>query len=146
VRIADIRHRLRWGPTWQRRAIDDELRQLEIEIGLWLDRLGTGDFADRVQAARHLASLERLDYEIFLTSVILGRPRTRSSRLREAIERLLMGSSDQFLADLKRRAAKANSATKENISREARRAADILYFTSWPTQVRSGTSMKLAGA
>ena len=127
VRIADIRQRLRWGPTWQRQSIDDELRQLEIESGLWLDRLGTGDYADRVQAAHHLASLERLNYEIFLTSMLLGRPRSRSSRLREAIERLLIGSADQVLADLKRRTAKANSTTKENISREARRAADILF-------------------
>lgn len=126
-RTADIRQRLRWGGYWERQAVDNELGELEAEVGLWLDRLETGDYADRLEAARHLGRLERLDYEIFLTSMLLGRPRPRSSRLREAIERLLIGSADQLLAELKQRTAKANTATKENVSREARRAADVLY-------------------
>ena len=126
VRIADIRRRLQWGGWW-RRTIDDELRQLEFEIGLWLDRLETGDYADRLEAARYLVRLEYLDYEIFVISMVARRPRPRSSRLREAIERLLIGSADQILADLKRRAAGATTATKEDVSREAKRAADILF-------------------
>jgi hypothetical protein len=127
IRIADIRQRLRWGRSWGRQSIDDELARLETEVGLWLDRLETGDYADRVEAARHLVRLEGLDYEIFLTSMLIGRPRTRSSRLREAIERLLIGCADQMLADLTRRATKAANATKEEISREAKRAADVLF-------------------
>jgi hypothetical protein len=126
VRIADIRQRLRWGRFWERRAIDDELGRIEAEVGLWLDRLETGDYADRVETARHLVRLERLDYEIFLTSMLVGRPRPRSSRLREAVERLLIGSADQILTDLKRRATKAATTTKEEISREAQHAADAL--------------------
>jgi hypothetical protein len=129
VRIADIRQRLRWGRFWERQTIDDELGRLEAEVGLWLDRLETGDYADRVETARHLVRLERLDYEIFLTSMLVGRPRPRSSRLREAVERLLIGSADQMLTDLKRRAAKAATTTKEEISREAKRAADVLSAT-----------------
>lgn len=127
VRIADIRQRLRWGRSWERQAIDAELGQVETEVGLWLDRLETGGYTDRVEAARDLSQLERLDYEIFLTSMLVGRPRSRSSRLREAIERLLIGSANQILASLKRRAAKATAATKMNISREAKQAADVLF-------------------
>jgi AAA ATPase domain len=127
VRIADVRQRLRWGGSWERQALDNELRQLEAEVGLWLDRLETGDYADHVETVRHLSRLERLDYEIFLTSMLMGRPRPRSSRLREAIERLLIGCADQMLADVKRRKAHATDATKEEISREAQRAADILF-------------------
>ena len=156
VRIADIRQRLRWGRSWERKAIDDELGQLEVEVGLWLDRLETGDYADRVETARHLVRLERLDYEIFLTSMLVGRPRPRSNRLREAIERLLIGSADQMLTDLKRRAAKAAITTKEDISREAKRAADVLFadfqlgalrwiFTSLPMRARSGKGMRSVG-
>jgi hypothetical protein len=127
VRITELRDRLRWGRSWERQSVDDELGRLEAEVGRWLDRLETGDYADCVQAARHLVYLEKLDYEIFLTSLLLGRPRPRSSRLREAIDRLLVGSAPEILADLKQRAAKATAVTKENISREAKRAADVLF-------------------
>jgi hypothetical protein len=132
VRIKDIQQRLRWGRSWERQVVDDELGRLEVEIGLWLDRLETGDYVDRVEAARHLVQLERLDYEIFITSMLAGRPRPRSSRLREAIERLLVGSADQILVDLKRRAVRT-SADKENVSREAERAGDVLFGVfDWP--------------
>jgi predicted GTPase len=127
VRIAGVRRGLGWGTSWTRQVADDELGQIEVEVGRWLDRLETGDYADRVEAARHLVRLERLDYEIFLASMLAGRPRPRSSRLREAIERLLIGSADQILADLKLRAAKATNATKEDIGREAQRTADVLF-------------------
>jgi hypothetical protein len=115
---------LRWGRAGERQIIDRELGQLETEVGRWLDRLETGDYADRVEGARHLIRLEWFDYEIFLTSMLVGRPRARSSRMREAIERLLIGSADQVLAELKRRAANGTTATKED--GEAKRAADIL--------------------
>lgn len=127
VRLADIRQRLRWGRSWERQAIDGDLERLEVEIGLWLDRLETGDYADRVEAARYLVKLESLDYEIFITSMLAGRPRPRSSRLREAIERLLIGSADQIFADLKLRAANGTDASREDIVREARRAGDVAF-------------------
>lgn len=146
VRITDLRQRLRWGQSWERQALDNELAGLEAEVGLWLDRLETGDYAERVEAAHHLGHLERLDYEIFLTSMLVGRPRSRSGRLREAIERLLLGSADQILLDLHRRAAKATSATKENIAREAKRAADVLFAArNWPLAV-DFYELALAGA
>ncbi len=126
VRIKDVQQRLRWGRSWERQAINDELGRLESEIGLWLDRLETGDYADRVETAHHLVQLERLDYEIFITSMLAGRPRSRSSRVREALERLLIGSADEILADLKRRAARG-SVSKEDISREAERGGDVLF-------------------
>jgi hypothetical protein len=126
-RVETIRQRWRWGGSWQRQLVQEELEQIEREIGLWLDRLETGDYAERAEAACHLNQLERLEYEIFILSVTAGRARPRSSRLREAIERLVIGSASEILADLKRRAAEATGADKENIAREARRAADILF-------------------
>jgi hypothetical protein len=59
--------------------------------------------------------------------MLVGRARARSSRLREAIERLVIGSADQMLVDLKHRAAKTANATKEEVSREAKRTADVLF-------------------
>lgn len=129
VRLATVKERLRWGRYWERQAIHDALQKLEIEVGRWLDRLETGDYAGRIEATRHLAKLERLDYEIFIVGALAGLPRIRSSRLREGIERLLVGSADQILRDLKRRLAKATSADKYDISREAQRAGDIMFAT-----------------
>lgn len=126
VRMAEIQQRLRWGRSWERQIVNDELGRMEVEIGLWLDRLETGDYADRVEAARHLVHLERLDYEIFITGTLAGRPRTRSSRLQEAIERLLIGSADQILADLKRRATRDSDTTNADVSSDAQRAGDVL--------------------
>jgi hypothetical protein len=127
VRMAKVRERLRWGRSWGRQEAQEELGKLEVEIGLWLDRLETGDYADRVEAAHYLAELERLDYEIFVAGALAGRPRPRSNRLREAIERLLIGSVEQILQDLRRQAVGTSGATKENILREAQRAGDILF-------------------
>ncbi len=127
VQLAKIGERLRWGQSWQRLTIGGELEEIETEIGLWLDRLETGDYADRTEAARHLAKLEHIDYEIFILGALAGRPRPRSNRLREAIERLLVGSKQQIFHDLKRRAMGASAASKENILREAHRAADVLF-------------------
>ncbi|MGN6098513.1 MAG: AAA family ATPase [Bosea sp. (in: a-proteobacteria)] len=122
-RIGEIDQRLRWSHSWQRPLIDAELSQLETEAGLWLDRLETGDYADRVEAARHLNQLERLDYAIFITSMVAGRQRPRSSRLREAIERLLIGSSDQILTDLRERASRGEI-YPDDVAREAERAGN----------------------
>jgi hypothetical protein len=133
VRLADIRQRLRWGVSWERQAIEQELDRLEGEIGLWLDRLETGDYGDRIDASRHLIGLERIDFEIFLASTLAGKPRARSNRLRESIERLLVGSADHILADLKSRAVTASGAEKANILLEARRAGDaVARRYAWP--------------
>ncbi len=126
TRLEDIQQRLRWGAAWDRESIRQALAGLEREIGLWLDRLETGDYGDRVEVSRHLVELERLDFEIFLAGTLSGQPRPRSSRLREAIERLTAGSAKQILADLKDRAAHANDAEKINILNEARRAAQVV--------------------
>lgn len=115
VRLASIREALRWGASWERRSVEQQLDQLEREIGLWLDRLETGDYGDRVEASRHLSALEQLDFEIFLASNLAGKPRARSSRLREAIERLRTGAAQQILPDLKRRAVGADAAERANI-------------------------------
>lgn len=126
VRLAAIRQKLQWGSSLDHHACQQELDRLEGEIGLWLDRLETGDYGDRIEATYHLMSLERVDSEIFLASTLAGKPRARSSRLREAIDRLLAGSAKPLLAALKRRAINANDAEKANILLEAQRAATVL--------------------
>jgi hypothetical protein len=127
TRLAEVRERLRWGRSWERQAVSEDLDRLETEIGLWLDRLETGDYADRVQAAQHLAGLERVDYQLFIVSMLAGKPRPRSSRLREAIERLLMGSAELILDDLATRAQSSDETERENIAHDARRCADVAY-------------------
>jgi hypothetical protein len=127
VRLADIRQKLRWGRVWEREAVESELDQLEAEVGLWLDRLETGDYADRVEVAHYLIDLERVDFEIFLVSALAGKARPRSSRLREGIERLLIGSADQILADLRDRASVGGDAERENVARDAQRGGDYAY-------------------
>jgi hypothetical protein len=96
VRIWGIQLQVRWGPLSQQEFVDHELSGLETEAGLWLDRLETGDYADRREAAHHLNQLEQLDHAIFITSMMAAWPRPRSSRLREAIERLLIGAAIRF--------------------------------------------------
>jgi hypothetical protein len=124
VRLPAIQDRIRWSWQWGRQDAIKELDRLEDEIGLWLDRLETGDYADQVEAARYLLELERLDVEIFLARAVAGSPRLRSGRLREAIERLLIGSADRVLEDMEARAKGAGAADKANLARDARRAGD----------------------
>lgn len=136
VRLSNIQQELRWGRAWQRLGVDKELDRLEAEIGLWLDRLETGDYADRTEAARYLVDLERVDYEIFMASVLSGKARPRSSRLREAIERLLIGSADQILVDLEARASSTGEAARATVAREAKRGGDCAYDAfNWPLAV-----------
>ncbi len=126
VRLAAVRRALPRGGTGQREAIQRELDSLESEIGLWLDRLETADYGDRREVARHLIELERVDFELFIARTLAGRPRPRSGRLSEAIERLLSGSADSILADLTARARQPSSAERAEIYREAERAANVL--------------------
>jgi hypothetical protein len=124
VRVETLRQKLRWGAGWQRQKAARELERIESEIGLWLDRLETGDCADRIDAAGYLLDLERLDFDLFILRTLAGEPRLRSSRLREAIERLLVGSGEAFLAALVERGQEANDATRENVHNQAMRAGD----------------------
>ncbi|TAK86242.1 MAG: hypothetical protein EPO20_07910 [Betaproteobacteria bacterium] len=136
VRIKAVRDTLSWGQIWQRRDMNDELDRLEAEIGLWLDRLETGDYGDRVQAARYLVELRGVDYDIFLASAIAGKPRPRSSRLREAIDRLTLGAAAQILSDLRERAKGADGAERANLLDEAERAGNCAYEAfQWPLAV-----------
>jgi hypothetical protein len=125
ARLSEIQTKLRWGRSWERAEVQSDLDALEREIGRWLDRLETGDYADRVEAARLVGALERLDFEIFLASALAGRARPRSNRLREAIERLIVGSGDEILCDLRARLG-SGSAT-DNILTEALKAGDAAY-------------------
>jgi hypothetical protein len=126
VRLVSVRRALPWGGAVQREAIERELDSLEDEIGRWLDRLETADYGDRCEVARHLIELERVDFDLFLARTLAGRPRPRSGRLAEAIERLLIGSADSILADLTARVGQASSSERMEIHREAERAGNVL--------------------
>jgi len=126
LQLSMIRQKLQWGPSSDHSSIHQELDLLEKQIGLWLDRLETGDYGDRIEASRHLIGLEHVDFEIFLASNLAGKPRARSSRLREAIDRLISGSAVDILADLKRRAVNADEAQRMSILHEAQRAGEAV--------------------
>ena len=126
VRLVNIQQRARWGLSLERKSIEQDLDRLEAEIGLWLDRLETGDYGDRLEASRHLANLKPVEFELFFARILVGKPQARSSRLREAIDRLTVGSADQILADLRSRAATETTAGKANVQQEALMAADVL--------------------
>ena len=124
VRLGNVRRTLPW--VGQPNAIRSELDGLEREIGLWLDRLETADYGDRCEVARHLVALERIDFELFVARMLAGHPRPRSGRLTEAIERLLTGSRDAILADLRARVPSASAAERAEIHGQAERAAEVL--------------------
>ena len=126
VRLATVRRALPWGGAVQREAIERELDSLEDEIGRWLDRLETADYGNRREVASHLIELERVDFDLFLARTLAGRPRPRSGRLAEAIERLLIGSADSILADLTARFGQASSSERMEVHREAERAGNVL--------------------
>jgi AAA domain len=137
VRLAEVRGRLRWGRSWEREAVVDDLDQIEIEMGLWLDRLDTGDHADRVEAAQYLVQLELIEYELFIANMLAGKPRPRSSRLREAIARLLIGSAEGIFADVWSRAEAGTDTDRANIAREALRDGEALYEGfNWSAAIR----------
>ncbi len=124
VRLRDLRQRASWSERWMRRDIAAELGAIETEIGLWLDRLETGDYADRDAVAGYLERLHKVEFELFLVAALLGRPRPRSTRLREAIERLLLGCSDSVLADMARRAEALQGQEDFGLAEAAERAGD----------------------
>jgi hypothetical protein len=123
VRLARLRQRASWVPGWMRGDLDAELDAVETDIGLWLDRLESGDYADRATVAEYLARLQRVDFELFITSAMLGRARPRSARLREAIDRLLLSSADVMLAAMQRRADALAGRTDPALTEDAERAA-----------------------
>ena len=124
VRLRDLKQRASWSERWMRGDVAAELEAIETEIGLWLDRLETGDYADRDVVAGYLERLHRVEFELFLVAALLGRPRPRSTRLREAIERLMLGCSDTVLADMARRAEALQGREDLGLAEAAERAGD----------------------
>ena len=132
VRLAAIRRRVQAGSPWERNLIVAELDEIESEIGLWLDRLETGDYGDRIDAARHVFALERIDFDLFMLRTLSGLARPRSSRLREAIERLVLGSVREILLELRHRLRAGKAGARGTVGAEAERAADIaLHACQW---------------
>lgn len=121
VRLKDLRLRVFWHGLAGPGDLASELDDVESQIGLWLDRLETGDYAERAEVGRYLSRLERIDFELFVTGTMAGRARPRSSRLREAIERLVLGSSQCLLSDMAARARYAQGTDTSDLQRDASR-------------------------
>lgn len=134
VRLGHVRRRASVAPGWMRDEVAGELDAIERDIGLWLDRLETGDYADRVATSAYLGRLERIEFELFVTAAIIGRPRPRSPRLREAIDRLLIGSAGVLLADMETRSkGEEDPALAQEAERAGLCAADHYL---WETALR----------
>jgi hypothetical protein len=107
--------RLKGGLSWlaqqplERQRLLDEIASTESAIGMWLDRLETGDYADQVVIARCLRRLEALDFELLMARMFLGLPRPRLPRLAAAIERLASGSVAAHLTVLRERFETTNA-------------------------------------
>ena len=122
VRVGHVRRRASLAPGWMREEVAGELAAIESDIGLWLDRLETGDYADRVLTSAYLGRLKRIEFELFVTAAIIGRARPRSPRLREAIDRLLIGSAGVLLADMEARSAAGQRKENAALAQEAEHA------------------------
>jgi hypothetical protein len=121
VRLRALRERISWTARWMRGDVYGELAAIESEIGLWLDRLETGDYGDQLRLAGYLELLQRIDFELFMAANLSGRPRPRSTRLREAIERLLLGSVDAVLTDMRHRVGGLNRREDPHLADRAER-------------------------
>lgn len=75
VRLARLRQRASWSAGWMRGELVAELGTLEANVGLWLDRLESGDYADRAVVADYLGRLQRIEFELFMTAAVLGTAR-----------------------------------------------------------------------
>lgn len=126
TQLENIQQQLRWGFSSDREEALLDLDRLESEVGLWLDRLETGDYGDQVEVSRHLAILNYVEEQIVLIRTAAGRPRVHSSRLRESIERLTLGCSTDLLANLISRVRNGSGSADPNILRDTIRVGDIL--------------------
>lgn len=74
--------------------------QVESKIGELLDRLETGDYADREVIARSLALLERIDHELVIARSIAGVPVARNRRVSSAVQRFYAASFAERISAL----------------------------------------------
>lgn len=108
---------------YERDALLASIEAVEARIGAWLDRLETIDVADQLAVGRYLQRLERIDFDLLLERMLLGRPRPRNARLAAAIDRLESGSLETSRALLADRLALGDrTAAVEEAIRRAERA------------------------
>ena len=102
-----------------RADLDTRYATVEAEIGLWLDRLETGDYGDAIALLDYLELLRRVEFELFMAANLSGRPRSRSTRLRESIDRLVIGNADALLNNLQVRAANLQGGQDPGLAQQA---------------------------
>ena len=90
------------APVRTRPAVERELIDIEAEVGRWLDRLESGDYADSPETYRYLMTLQAIDRTLFAVRALrAGGTRPLSNRLEDALERILLGSPQQILDHLR---------------------------------------------
>lgn len=117
--LQGLRRQIAWTPRWMRADLDTRYATVEAEIGLWLDRLETGDYGDAIALLDYLALLRRVEFELFMAANLSGRPRSRSTRLRESIDRLVIGNADALLNNLQARAANLQGGQDPGLAQQA---------------------------
>jgi hypothetical protein len=117
--LRPLRERIMWTPEWGRAELNARFAAVEVEIGLWLDRLETGDYGDPVGLIEYLDLLRRVEFELFMAANLSGRPRPRSARLREAIDRLVLGNAATLVATMRDRAAALHGHEDRGLAEQA---------------------------
>ena len=115
------------APVLTRAAVERELNEIEAEVGRWLDRLESGDYADGPETYRYLMTLQAIDRTLFAVRALrAGGARPPSNRLEDALERILLGSPQQILDHL--RAERPGTAMDDlDLFRCARYAGTVAY-------------------
>ena len=99
MRLDQLADRVRQLTAWPNRSfnVQDDLQQLEHDVGDWLDRLETSDIADLMTIGRYLARLRGIDADLVIARSILGMPVASNRRLAQTVERLAAASTDALL-------------------------------------------------
>jgi hypothetical protein len=123
ARLQELQQRALLGTaTWRRGEIERELAEVEADVGRWLDRLETGDYAERADVLAFLTTLQSIDRALFVMASLFGmEARSRANRIDEAIERLLLGNGRTLLENMRTRRC-ASAAERLELFRQAQRA------------------------
>jgi hypothetical protein len=127
ARLEPLRDYGRNGAPRSGETIARELATVEAEVGRWLDRLESGDYADGPETYRYLVTLQAIDRTLFAIRALRGGGiRPPSNRLQEAIERILIGNPAPILEHLTVERARARGADLD-FFRRVRDAGIVAY-------------------
>ncbi len=87
---------------------EQQLREIEKELGDWLDRLETSDLADLQTIGQYLARLSGVDAELVIARAVLRMPVSSNRRVAQGVRRLAAASTDALLDYLATVASRGN--------------------------------------